>query len=254
MLGQIINVQPCGYCNGIGYSGGREKKVASIDIDIPKGVSEGMYTTVSSAGNHSIVGDAKGDLIVYFEELTHKLFFRQDNDVVLDCWIQYHQAVMGSNVNVPTLDGKVKLTIPSGIKSGQILRLRKKGINEVPVLGKIAAGTPIEAIQNEVSKVALPEELSKNGEHFGLKVSGDSMIEAGINDGDTVIVKKTNTANNGQIVVALIDDHEAMLKRIRKKGKVVALESANKRYETKIFGPDRVKVQGVLVSLYRNFQ
>ena len=98
------------------------------------------------------------------------------------------------------------------------------------------------------------KEISKNGEHFGLKVSGDSMIEAGINDGDTVIVKKTNTANNGQIVVALIDNQEAMLKRIRKKGKVVALESANKRYETKIFGPDRVKVQGVLVSLYRNFQ
>ena len=121
-------------------------------------------------------------------------------------------------------------------------------------MGSIAAGTPIEAIQNEVSKVALPEELSKNGEHFGLKISGDSMIDAGINDGDTVIVKKTSTANNGQIVVALVDDQEAMLKRIRKKGKVVALESANKRYETKIFGPDRVKVQGVLVSLYRNFQ
>ena len=122
------------------------------------------------------------------------------------------------------------------------------------MLGKIAAGTPIEAIQNEVSRIAIPEELSKNGQHFGLKVSGDSMIEAGINDGDTIIVKKTNTANNGQIVVALIDDQEAMLKRIRKKGKVVALESANKGYETKIFGPDRVKVQGVLVSLYRNFK
>ena len=141
---------------------------------------------------------------------------------------------------------------PSVIKGG--LDSEKKDINEIPVLGKIAAGTPIEAIQNEVSKISLPEELRKNGEHFGLKVSGDSMIEAGINDGDTVIVKKANTANNGQIVVALIDDHEAMLKRIRKKGKVVALESANKRYETKIFGPDRVKVQGILVSLYRNFQ
>ena len=143
---------------------------------------------------------------------------------------------------------------PSVIKGGLDDTGSKKGVSEISVLGKIASGTPIEAIQNEVSKVALPEELSKNGEHFGLKVSGDSMIEAGINDGDTVIVKKTNTANNGQIVVALIDDHEAMLKRIRKKGKVVALESANKRYETKIFGPDRVKVQGVLVSLYRNFQ
>jgi repressor LexA len=143
---------------------------------------------------------------------------------------------------------------PSVMKGGLDLENTKRNINDIPVLGKIAAGTPLEAIQNEVSRVMLPEELSKDGEHFGLKVSGDSMIEAGINDGDTVIVRKTNTANNGQIVVALIDDHEAMLKRIRKKGKVVALESANKRYETKIFGPDRVKVQGVLVSLYRNFQ
>jgi repressor LexA len=143
---------------------------------------------------------------------------------------------------------------PSVIKGGLDDDNSKKNVHEIPVLGRIAAGTPIEAIQNEVNRVSIPEELNKNGEHFGLKVSGDSMIDAGINDGDTVIVKKTNAANNGQIVVALIDDHEAMLKRIRKKGKVVALESANKRYETKIFGPDRVKVQGILVSLYRNFQ
>jgi len=142
---------------------------------------------------------------------------------------------------------------PSVIKGGLDSSNQKSNVNEIPVLGKIAAGTPIEAIQNEVSRVIIPETLSKNGEHFGLKISGDSMIEAGINDGDTVIVKKTNTAENGQIVVALIDNHEAMLKRIRKKGKVVALESANKRYETKIFGPDRVKVQGILVSLYRKF-
>jgi len=142
---------------------------------------------------------------------------------------------------------------PSVITGGLDDTNKKNNKNEIPVLGKIAAGTSIEAIQNEVSRITLPETLSKNGELFGLKISGDSMIEAGINDGDTVIVKKTSTANNGQIVVALIDNHEAMLKRIRKKGKVVALESANKRYETKIFGPDRVKVQGVLVSLYRNF-
>ena len=142
---------------------------------------------------------------------------------------------------------------PSIIKGG-LHNSEEDNKNEVSVMGKIAAGTQVEAIQNEISRVTLPEDLSKNGEHFGLKVSGDSMIEAGINDGDTVIVKKTNIADNGQIVVALIDDHEAMLKRIRKKGKVVALESANKGYETKIFGPDRVKVQGVLVSLYRNFQ
>ena len=142
---------------------------------------------------------------------------------------------------------------PSVIKGGLDNSKQKNSINEVPILGKIAAGTPIEAIQNEVSRIVLPQALSKNGEHFGLKISGDSMIDAGINDGDTVIVRKSNAATNGQIVVALIDDQEAMLKRIRKKGKAVALESANKKYETKIYGTDRVKVQGVLVSLYRNF-
>ena len=99
----------------------------------------------------------------------------------------------------------------------------------------------------------MPANIEKNGEYFGLQVKGDSMIEAGINEGDTVIVKRSDTAENGKIVVALIDDHEAMLKRIRRKGKTIALESANKNYETKIFGPDRVKVQGILVSLYRNF-
>ena len=143
---------------------------------------------------------------------------------------------------------------PSVIKGGlDEENNENRSSNEIPVLGKIAAGTPVEAIQNEVSRVPLPSNLEKNGEYFGLKVQGDSMVEAGINEGDTVIVKKTNTADNGKIVVALIDDHEAMLKRIRRKGKTIALESANRNYETKIFGPDRVKVQGVLVSLYRNF-
>ena len=141
---------------------------------------------------------------------------------------------------------------PSVIKGG-LDQEKSNEHTEIPVLGKIAAGTPVEAIQNEVARIPLPENIEKNGQYFGLKVQGDSMIEAGINDGDTVIVKKTDTADNGKIVVALIDDHEAMLKRIRRKGKTVALESANKNYETKIFGPDRVKVQGVLVSLYRNF-
>ena len=140
---------------------------------------------------------------------------------------------------------------PSVIKGG--LDEDNNQDSDIPVLGKIAAGTPVEAIQNEVSRIPLPSNIEKNGEFFGLKVQGDSMIEAGINEGDTVIIKKTETADNGKIVVALIDDHEAMLKRIRRKGKTIALESANKNYETKIFGPDRVKVQGVLVSLYRNF-
>ena len=141
---------------------------------------------------------------------------------------------------------------PSVIKGGLDKDQEFDG-SDIPVLGKIAAGTPVEAIQNEVSRIPLPENIEKKGEFFGLKVQGDSMIEAGINDGDTVVIKKTDNADNGKIVVALIDDNEAMLKRIRKKGKTVALESANKNYETKIFGPDRVKVQGVLVSLYRSF-
>ena len=144
---------------------------------------------------------------------------------------------------------------PSVIKGGlDDTNSKKSDSGDLSVLGNIAAGTPVEAIQNEVSRIPLPSNIEKNGEYFGLKVQGDSMIEAGINDGDTVIVKKTDTADNGKIVVALIDDHEAMLKRIRRKGKTVALESANRNYETKIFGPDRVKVQGILVSLYRNFQ
>jgi len=144
---------------------------------------------------------------------------------------------------------------PSVIKGGlDDTNSDKKDGDEISVLGSIAAGTAIEAIQNEVSRIPMPTNIEKNGEYFGLKVQGDSMIEAGINDGDTVIVKKTDTADNGKIVVALIDNHEAMLKRIRRKGKTVALESANKNYETKIFGPDRVKIQGILVSLYRNFQ
>ena len=143
---------------------------------------------------------------------------------------------------------------PSVIKGGlDETNLRNKDSSDLPILGNIAAGTPVEAIQNEVTRIPLPSNIEKNGEYFGLKVQGDSMIEAGINDGDTVIVKKTDTADNGKIVVALIDDHEAMLKRLRRKGKTIALESANRNYETKIFGPDRVKVQGVLVSLYRNF-
>jgi repressor LexA len=142
---------------------------------------------------------------------------------------------------------------PSVIKGGLDTGNNNMNEMEIPVLGSIAAGTPVEAIQNEVSRIPLPNNLEKNGQYFGLKVQGDSMIEAGINEGDTVIIKRSDTADNGKIVVALIDEHEAMLKRIRRKGKTVALESANRNYETKIFGPDRVKVQGVLVSLYRNF-
>jgi repressor LexA len=140
---------------------------------------------------------------------------------------------------------------PSVIKGG--LDKTPNTASEVSVLGSIAAGTPIEAIQQEVDRVVLPEDLQNNGEHYGLKVKGDSMIEAGINDGDTVIVKKTTTVESGQIAVVLIDDQEATLKRIRKKGNTIALEAANKNYGTKIYAANRIKIQGKLVSLYRNF-
>ncbi len=140
---------------------------------------------------------------------------------------------------------------PSVIKGG--LDKSKTNSSKVSVLGSIAAGTPIEAIQHEVDKVSLPEDLQKNGEYFGLKVKGDSMVEAGINDGDTVIIKKTSSADTGQIAVVLIDEQEATLKRIRKKGNTIALEAANKNYDTKIYASNRIKIQGRLISLYRNF-
>ena len=144
---------------------------------------------------------------------------------------------------------------PSVIKGGlyQSSNQNNSDENEIPVLGRIAAGTPVEAIQNEVSRIPLPSNIEKNGEFFGLKVQGDSMIEAGINDGDTVIVKKTSNVDNCQIAVCLIDDQEATLKRVRKKGKTIALEAANKNYGTKIYAANRIKIQGKLVSLYRNF-
>ncbi len=123
----------------------------------------------------------------------------------------------------------------------------------VPVMGRIAAGVPISAIQNQTHALHLPPEMIGPGEHYALEVKGDSMIEAGIFDGDTVIIKRGDTANPGEIIVALVDDEEATLKRFRRKGASVALEAANPAYETRIFGPDRVRVQGKLVGLIRRY-
>ena len=142
---------------------------------------------------------------------------------------------------------------PKIIKGG--LDLNKIDDEEVfiPVLGKIAAGAPIEALENQTESLPLSKSFLGSNEYFALKVEGDSMIEAGINTGDYVIIKKTNIAESVKIVVALIDDHEATLKRMRKKGPSIALESANPAYETKIYNNERVKIQGVLASLYRKF-
>jgi len=141
---------------------------------------------------------------------------------------------------------------PSLIKGG-LDDTRKSKKNFIPLVGKIAAGLPIEAIEEFAEDIPAPPGTKNPDDFFALRVEGDSMIDAGINDGDTVIIKKTNIAENGKIVVALIDNHEATLKRYRKKANAIALESANPAYETRIFGPDRIKIQGVLTSLYRNF-
>lgn len=123
----------------------------------------------------------------------------------------------------------------------------------LPVMGRIAAGVPIEAIQSRTHSIIVPPELLSGGEHYALEVRGDSMIEAGILDGDTVIIRNVATANSGEIVVALVDDQEATLKRFRRKGATIALEAANPAYETRIFGADRVKVQGKLIGLIRRY-
>lgn len=123
----------------------------------------------------------------------------------------------------------------------------------VPVMGRIAAGVPISAIQNTTHEISVPIEMLGPGEHYALEVKGDSMIEAGILDGDTVIIRNGSTAVAGDIVVALVDDEEATLKRFRRKGASIALEAANPAYETRIFSSDRVKVQGKLVGLIRRY-
>ncbi|MBN9081859.1 MAG: repressor LexA [Rhizobiales bacterium 62-17] len=123
----------------------------------------------------------------------------------------------------------------------------------IPVMGRIAAGTPISAIQSRSHTISVPPDFLASGDHFALEVRGDSMIEAGILDTDTVIIRKQDTADSGDIVVALIDDEEATLKRLRRRGASIALEAANPAYETRIFGPDRVRIQGKLVSLLRRY-
>jgi repressor LexA len=125
---------------------------------------------------------------------------------------------------------------------------------DLPVLGRIAAGTPIEAIQEERERIAVPADMIHGGgEHFVLEVQGDSMIEAGILDGDYVVIKRGDTATSGEIVVALVMGEEATLKRLRKKAGSIALEAANPRYQTRVFGPDQVEVQGKLVGLIRRY-
>jgi repressor LexA len=123
----------------------------------------------------------------------------------------------------------------------------------LPLYGRIAAGTPIEALRDHATQVQVPPHLLGQGDHYALEVVGDSMVDAGIQDGDLVVIERSDLASNGDIVVALIDDAEVTLKRLRCKGQTIALEAANPRYETRIFGPNRVKVQGRLIGLMRRY-
>ncbi|MCW5770912.1 MAG: transcriptional repressor LexA [Rhodospirillaceae bacterium] len=135
--------------------------------------------------------------------------------------------------------------------AGRMVSAPKRSV-ELPLYGKIAAGTPIEALR-DTNSIEVPPGLLGRGEHYALEVDGDSMTEAGIMDGDTVIIEKCDSAENGAIIVALVEDNEVTLKRLRRRGNSIALEPANKKYETRIFRPDQVKVQGRLVGLLRRF-
>lgn len=143
---------------------------------------------------------------------------------------------------------------PSARQPANAIPVEPANALELPIMGRIAAGAPIEAIADGAHNIAVPQSmLAGSGEHYALEVKGDSMIEAGINDGDVVVIRETVTAENGDIVVALVEDHEATLKRFFRRGNAIALEAANPAYETRVFPDDKVKVQGKLVGLIRTY-
>ena len=147
------------------------------------------------------------------------------------------------------IDGDRPDSMPSNA-----MNVEAVGAVELPVMGKIAAGVPIEAISHAHSHVAVPGHmLGGKGEHYALEVKGDSMIDVGINDGDIVVIRETSSADNGDIVVALVEGQEATLKRYRRRGSTIALEAANPAYETRMYSEDQVAVQGCLVGLIRTY-
>ena len=169
-----------------------------------------------------------------------------------------HRARALEIIKLPKNLGPEKENYSTNVVKGNFKYSRAKNeskeiTTEIPFLGKIAAGMPIEAISDHSNCIAIPSNMAGYGERYALEVEGDSMIDAGINDGDTVIIEKCETAENSTIVVALIDDNEATLKRIRKKGETIALEPANPNFKTQIFGPDRIRIQGKLVGLFRTY-
>ena len=164
-------------------------------------------------------------------------------------------AAVGVTVRDPARNKKfAPNVIPGDFRkglAGRMVTAPKRSV-ELPLYGKIAAGTPIEALR-DTQTIEVPPGLLGRGEHYALEVEGDSMTDAGIVDGDTVIIEKCESADNGSIVVALVEENEVTLKRLRRRGNSIALEPANKKYETRIFRPDQVKIQGRLVGLLRRF-
>jgi repressor LexA len=164
-------------------------------------------------------------------------------------------AAVGVNARDPARNKKFSPNvIPGDFRkglSGRMVTAPKRSV-ELPLYGKIAAGTPIEALR-DTQTIEVPPGLLGRGEHYALEVEGDSMQDAGIVDGDTVIIEKSESAENGSIVVALVEENEVTLKRLRRRGNSIAFEPANKKYETRIFRPDQVKIQGRLVGLLRRF-
>ena len=150
------------------------------------------------------------------------------------------------------LKGNFQPEVIEGNKEKDLFSLNEESI-EVRMMGKIAAGTPITAIEYEKNKISVPGSMLGTGDHYALEIEGDSMIGAGILDKDKAIIKKVDDALSGQIVVALVDGEEATLKRLRKKGNTIALEPANSAYETKIYGPERIQIQGILVGILRSY-
>ena len=156
------------------------------------------------------------------------------------------------NTMITGEEGVTKLNAPSEVKFRKHYTT-EAGVVDLPLYGKIAAGTPVEALRDPSQTIGVPAFMLGRGEHYTLEIDGDSMIDAGINDGDTVVIERCDVAESGAIVVALVDQTEVTLKRLHKKGASIALEPANKNYDTRIFGPDRVDVQGRLVGLLRRY-
>lgn len=166
-----------------------------------------------------------------------------------------HRARAIEIVKLPdTMGGSTPRKAPAAAAPANIAPSAPANANEVPVMGRIAAGAPIEAIADGSYNIAVPTQMMRGQDgHYALEVKGDSMINAGINDGDIVIIRETGAAQNGDIVVALIEDQEATLKRFFRNGNMIALEAANPAYETRVFTDDKVHVQGTLVGLIRSY-